>query len=99
SDRRWPGLPDVPTFTESGFPDFITATGHLFLAPAGTPDAILQKLSAATVEIIKQPEISERFLKLGYFPVGSDREAAKARIARDIPFYGDIINKAKLRIE
>jgi tripartite-type tricarboxylate transporter receptor subunit TctC len=99
SAKRWPGLPNVPTFIESGFPDFITATGHLFLAPAGTPDEIVQKLSDTTEEIIKRPAVSEQFLKLGYFPVGGDRAAAKARIAHDIPFYGDIITKAKLRIE
>lgn len=99
SDRRWPGLPDVPTFVESGFPNFLTYTGHLFLAPTGTPPEIVKKLSDATVEIIKRPDVSEQFFKLGYFPVGGDAEAAKARIARDIPFYGEIIRKAKLRIE
>jgi tripartite-type tricarboxylate transporter receptor subunit TctC len=99
ADRRWPGLPDVPTFIESGFPNFLTATGHLFLAPAGTPPAIVKKLSDATVELIKRPEIAEQFFKFGYFAVGGGEEVAKARIARDIPFYGEIIEKAKLRIE
>ncbi|MBX6427186.1 MAG: tripartite tricarboxylate transporter substrate binding protein [Variibacter sp.] len=99
SDRRWPDLPDVPTFIESGFPNFVTSTGHLFLAPAGTPPAIVKKLSDATVQVLKRPEIVEQFLKLGYFTVAGDAETAQARIARDVPFYGEIIAKAKLRIE
>ncbi|MBN8920923.1 MAG: tripartite tricarboxylate transporter substrate binding protein [Rhizobiales bacterium] len=97
--ERWPELPDVPTFIESGFPDFITATGHLFLAPAATPPAIVKKLSDLSVEIIKRKDIADAFRKLGYAPVGGGSEAAKARIAKDIPFYGDIITKANLRIE
>jgi tripartite-type tricarboxylate transporter receptor subunit TctC len=99
SDKHWPGLPDVPTFIESGFPGFITATGHLFLAPGGTPPEIAKKLSDAAVASIKRKEISEQFVKLGYFPVGGGMDAAKARIAHDIPFYGVIITKAGLKIE
>jgi tripartite-type tricarboxylate transporter receptor subunit TctC len=99
SDKRWPGLPDVPTFIESGFPNFLTYTGHLMLAPAGTPPEIVEKLSGAVVEIIKRKEIQDQFLKLGYFPVGGGEEVAKARVARDIPFYGDIIKKANLVIK
>jgi tripartite-type tricarboxylate transporter receptor subunit TctC len=55
ADKRWPAFPSVPTFIESGFPNFLTSTGHLFLAPAGTPAAIVKKLSDAAVEIIKRP--------------------------------------------
>jgi tripartite-type tricarboxylate transporter receptor subunit TctC len=99
SDKRWPELKDVPTFIENGYPNFLTATGHLCLAPAGTPPEIVKKLSDAIVAVIKQSEIQAQFLKLGYFPVGGGEQAAKERIARDIPFYGEIIKAAKLVIE
>jgi tripartite-type tricarboxylate transporter receptor subunit TctC len=99
SEKRWPELPDMPTFIEAGFPNFITATGHLILAPAATPAEIVKKLSDTAVEIIKRKDISDQFRKLGYAPVGGGQEAAKARIAHDIPFYGEIIAKAGLKIE
>lgn len=99
SNRRWPDLPNVPTMVESGYPGFITDTGHLFLAPAATEPAIVDKLSRAAVEILQRPEIKEQFLKLGFFAVGGDTQAAKARIARDVPFYREIITNAKLRID
>jgi tripartite-type tricarboxylate transporter receptor subunit TctC len=99
SSRRWPDLPDVPTFVESGFPGFVMDTGHLFLAPAGTPREIVAKLGRAAVDILQRVEIRQRLLELGYFAVGGGPEAAQARIARDVPFYRDIVTTAKLRIE
>jgi tripartite-type tricarboxylate transporter receptor subunit TctC len=99
SSRRWPDLPDVPTFVESGFPGFVMDTGHLFLAPAGTPNEVVAKLGRATVDILQRPDIRERLLALGYFTVGGGPDAARARIARDVPFYREVVTAAKLRIE
>jgi tripartite-type tricarboxylate transporter receptor subunit TctC len=99
ADKRWPDLPNVPTFIESGFPNFLTSTGHLFLAPAGTPAEVTNKLADAAEKVLARKEIREHFVKLGYSPVGGGAEVAKKRIANDIPFYGDIIKKANLQIE
>lgn len=63
-------LPDVPTFTESGFK--INAAGWYGLyAPAKTPAATLQKLNQATVAALKSPEVKERFAKMGMDATGT----------------------------
>lgn len=99
SNQRWPDLPDVPTFEQAGFPGFVITTFHIMLAPAGTPPAIVKRLTDATIEILKQPETTEKLLKLGFFVVAGGPDELGARIKREIPFYKDVISKANLKIE
>ncbi|MGZ3352371.1 MAG: Bug family tripartite tricarboxylate transporter substrate binding protein, partial [Xanthobacteraceae bacterium] len=53
--QRWFDLPNVPTMVELGFKDFIADTFQGFLAPAKTPPAIVERLSAKSIEILKTP--------------------------------------------
>jgi tripartite-type tricarboxylate transporter receptor subunit TctC len=63
-DKRSPALPDVPTLVESGIAAESTFWQGLF-APAGTPIAIVQKLNAATRQIVSDPEMQAWYLGLG----------------------------------
>ncbi len=99
SAKRWPDLPALPTFIEAGMPDFVTETFHVLLAPAGTPANVVDRLAQATRDVLRRPEIQERLLTLGFAVVGNGPELLKARIAREVPFYRDLITQAKLRIE
>ncbi|WP_304307942.1 tripartite tricarboxylate transporter substrate binding protein [Pseudacidovorax intermedius] len=65
SPQRLPQLPDVPTLQESGFKDFSTETFTGLMAPKGTPDAIVQKLSQALQKILADKAVQERFNVLG----------------------------------
>src|SRR5215470_10713363 len=65
---RAPSLPDVPTVRESGVPEFASVTWFALMAPKGTPDAIIAKLNAAVVEILREPDIRDQFIKLGVQP-------------------------------
>lgn len=58
-DARLPQLPDVPTFTELGY-DFVNATSRGFFAPAGTPDAIIERLAEAFRVTSESPELKAR---------------------------------------
>ena len=65
SETRFSELPDVPTFVEQGYPR-LTATEWLgVLAPAGTPEPIVQKLNAAINQAIQTPEARASMQKLG----------------------------------
>ncbi|MFG1706967.1 tripartite tricarboxylate transporter substrate binding protein [Nonomuraea sp. M3C6] len=70
SDKRWPGLDDVPTVQESGFADSSLATNRVLVAPAGTSKAIIDKLSASIKKSIGQPDYQaqakKRLLQLNY---------------------------------
>jgi tripartite-type tricarboxylate transporter receptor subunit TctC len=62
---RVPSLPDVPTFDESGFKGFEATTFTGLFAPAGTPNAVVAKLSAALGKVLQDKDVVERFRDLG----------------------------------
>jgi len=94
--QRWPTLPDVPTFTELGFPDIALETEHFLLAPTGTPQPVLDQLSKAMLAVLANDELKQRVLKLGYEPISGGPDVARQWIARDVPFFKDLIKNAKI---
>ncbi|MBO0763487.1 MAG: tripartite tricarboxylate transporter substrate binding protein [Hyphomicrobiaceae bacterium] len=80
--RRHPDLPGVPTIAET-YPGIITNTWVGFLAPAGTPPAIISKLNAAMNRALKQPDVIEKFKLQGLTAVGSSPEDLHRLIAEE----------------
>ena len=68
--QRLKGLPDVPTLAEIGYPEAVMATNRILLAPAGTPQAIVDKLSSSLKTAMEDPayqaKAHERLLELNY---------------------------------
>lgn len=96
TSERLPALPEVPTFKELGYPDIDLSTEHFFLAPAGTPQPIVERLSKAVLAVLARDDFKKRIVELGFLPVAEGPDAAKARIARDVAFYRGLIAKAKI---
>lgn len=84
SQERWPALPDVPTIAEAGFPDASVMIWIGAFVPAATPDAIVDKLSAAIATADADPNIIERLRGVGMTPIGNTPDEAKAVLASDI---------------
>jgi tripartite-type tricarboxylate transporter receptor subunit TctC len=93
---RWPTLPNVPTFKEVGYPDITLNTEHFFLAPAGTPQAVIDRMSKAVQAVLARDDVKKRLVELGYLHVVSGPAEAKARIAKDVSFYENLIAQAKI---
>lgn len=93
SQQRSPALPDVPAVAET-VPGYEVIAWNGFLAPAGTPQAIVDKLSAAVAEFVKSPEGQAYFAKLGTTGVGSTPAEFGDLIASDFKKYGDVIKAA-----
>jgi tripartite-type tricarboxylate transporter receptor subunit TctC len=97
SAKRFEGLPGVPTIAESGVPGF-EAGGFLGLvAPAGTPQPIIQALNAAAQKSLALPEVRERLLGLASPPVGGTPERFAAHIQREIDKWARVIRAADIK--
>ncbi|BDA86911.1 hypothetical protein Sa4125_44530 [Aureimonas sp. SA4125] len=95
--ERLGNLPDVPTTTEAGLPGFQVGVWHGLYAPAGTPEDVVAKLSAALQKALADPTVIERFAELGTAPVAADQAtpaAHKAYLSEQIALWKPIIEKA-----
>jgi len=99
SKQRWPDLPNVPTLDEIGVKDAESDTFQAILAPAGTPKPILDRLAKELAAILARPDIKEKFAKIGLPVVAEGPAAFRARIAKEVPMYKEIIDKAGLKIQ
>jgi tripartite-type tricarboxylate transporter receptor subunit TctC len=96
TDKRVPLLPDIPTFIESGVPDFLSSTWNAISAPPKTSPAIVAKLNAAIVEILKMPDVQERLKQLNLTPEDMTPEQAAAFIKADTQRWTEVIKAANL---
>jgi tripartite-type tricarboxylate transporter receptor subunit TctC len=97
--RRFPTLPDVPTFDEAGLPGYTFSSWFGILAPARTPREILGKLNAELVRIIRDPEINKSFIDLGIDPLGTSPEDFGKNLRADIARWSDMVRKRGIRAE
>ncbi len=70
TDKRHPFIPDVPTFIEQGYKEFVMGNWTGIVAPAKTPRATLDKISAEVTRIIRSPEVSKRLIDQAVDPLG-----------------------------
>ena len=76
--------PDLPSIQEAGVPGFQARAWYGLLAPAGTPPEIRDRLSAAVVKVMAQPESTERFAAMGAVPMALDAEAFAGFFRKEI---------------
>jgi len=99
SKKRWPDLQNVPTLDEIGIKDAESDTFQGLYAPAGTPKPIVERLAKELGKILTTPEMKAKYAKLGLPVVAEGPEAFRARIAREVPMYKEVIDKAGLKIK
>jgi tripartite-type tricarboxylate transporter receptor subunit TctC len=99
SNKRIAGAAEVPTMAEAGGPALEAATWVLFLAPAGTPRAIVSRMSAEVAKAVAAPDIKSRFDALGIEPVGNTPEQAGKFLADEIAKWSKVITTAGVKPE
>jgi tripartite-type tricarboxylate transporter receptor subunit TctC len=97
--ERHPAFPDVPTFAEAGLPDYAPLAWQGLLAPAGTPKAIIDRLSAAMQQAGKNPELAEKWRMYGGELRGNTPEAFAAFIAADRAMWGKVVHQARVKLD
>jgi len=95
--KRSPNAPDLPTLVESGFPGFEANSWFAFLAPAGTPRPLIDKVRAESLKVLADPEMQKKFAALGLDIIGSTPEETRAAIANDIPKWAKVIKDANIK--
>jgi len=96
SDKRFAGLPDVPTLQESGLPNYGVASWNALAAPAGTPKDVIAKLNAAVNEAAKSPDLQRKTQALGVRAQGSTPEQLDQLLKSEIRRWGEVIARAKI---
>lgn len=91
SDARVPRVPNIPTVAEQGFPDFQVTSWFSVMAPAGTPDDVIQKLNKTINEVLVDPSFSEPYVKQGVKLTGGTAEESQARLLREIKTWGEAV--------
>ena len=97
--QRSPTAPDVPTVAELGVPGYDFAPNIGLLAPAGTPAAIVSRLSQEVAKALKSPEVARRFAQLDIVPIGNTPEAYAAGIRAASEKYAQAVKASGARID
>jgi tripartite-type tricarboxylate transporter receptor subunit TctC len=99
SAKRLPQFPDVPTMAET-IPGYEASVSFGLFAPAGTPADIAKKVNADVRKIVGDPDFQKKYLDpLAVQPVPGSLEAFAAYLREDSKRWGDVIEKAHVKIE
>ena len=99
SANRLPAAPEVPTIAEAGGPALQSSTWVMFLAPAGVPNAIVNRMAAETAKAVASPGIKSQFEALGIEPVGNTPDQAAKFLADEIAKWAKVITAAGVKAE
>ena len=99
SKERSPVAPEVPTIAESGYPGFDALAWHGIMAPAGTPKPIIDRLNAAIVDALKDPQTKKLIEAQAMQIVGSTPQDFASFIKQDIVLWRGVAQEAKLEVK
>ena len=94
SPERFPSVPNIPTFNETGLPGFDVTSWYGLALPAGTPAPIVKKMSEALAKALARPDVADQIRKAGAIPKTSTPEELKAHIAKEIQKWSAVREKA-----
>jgi tripartite-type tricarboxylate transporter receptor subunit TctC len=97
SAERVATLPDAPTIAESGFPGFEASVWHAFIAPRGTPPAVVERLKSEIHKALADTEVKERLAALGAVASPTSPQELAKLIRADHERYGKLIREADIK--
>jgi len=99
SEKRYPQLPGVPTFAESGYQSLVIGSWYAVWLPARAPEAIVSKLNADIVRVLNLPEVRNRIIELGGEPVGNSPAAFDAFQKAEMVRWARVIKESGAKAE
>jgi tripartite-type tricarboxylate transporter receptor subunit TctC len=98
SVQRNPAFPGVPSFVEAGFKDMVVTSWGVFDAPRSTPPAVVERLRAATLKALKQPELRQPLEADGWVFIDTPPAEFAAFVRTETERWARIIQAAGIRI-
>jgi tripartite-type tricarboxylate transporter receptor subunit TctC len=99
SSPRHPMMPAVPTTAEAGLSDMVSTSWYAIAAPSGTPAAVANKLNAAIEEILKMPDVQDRFAARGAEIMGGSPAEMTNFIGAERARYKEVIDTAHIKLD
>lgn len=97
--QRLPLLPQVPTVAESGYPGFSADTWFPFLAPAGLPAPVRQKVEKALADVMADPAVRTRLVDVGLTPAWGPGSVVTERVERELPQMRAVAARSGIRVD
>ncbi len=95
---RFPLLPDVPTMEEVGFKGIVMDSFMGFMAQRGLPDPIAKRLESEFIAMAKDKDFADKILHHGLVPVGTTSQQFAERVAKEIPTWKEVAQKAGIKL-
>jgi len=92
-------MPELPTVAEAGLKGYESSQWYGVLAPAGTPEDILNVLNSQVAKIVHSADMKQRLLDDGIVPVGNSRQQFAAYIKAELVKWADVVKRSGARIE
>ncbi len=97
--KRSANIPDVPTAIESGVAGIDSDTKQGFLAPAGTPKPIIDRMHREVMKLMQLPDVKDRMAALGFDIVADTQQEFAKTVNEEIAKWGKAIREAKIKVE
>ena len=97
--KRSAVFPDVPTMVESGFKGFEVDSWYAMFVPAKTPQAIIDRINKAAVNVLAQPEVKERLLGQGAEAVGDTPAQLSGVVKKEIAKWKQVVKSANIKVD
>jgi tripartite-type tricarboxylate transporter receptor subunit TctC len=97
SKSRFSSIPNVPTISESGFPDFEGDTQQFISAPAGTPKNIVNYLNHEISKIVQEPVMREKLVGLGYIILTPTPEQTTQIIQQEVDKWAKVVKTGNIK--
>jgi tripartite-type tricarboxylate transporter receptor subunit TctC len=92
-------MPNVPTASEAGMPEFISTTWFAAAAPPKMPAALQKQIADALIEVLKMPDVQQKFRNLGVDPVANSPAETAAFIKTEARRWGEVIRKTGVVVD
>jgi tripartite-type tricarboxylate transporter receptor subunit TctC len=97
--KRSAVFPDVPTMVESGFKGFEVDSWYAMFVPAKTPQAIIDRINKATVNVLAQPDVKEKLLGQGAEAVGDSPAQLSGVVKKEIAKWKQVVKSANIKVD